>query len=316
MRVVMFGYQTWGHRTLRALLEDPAHEVSLVVTHPKSDHAYEKIWDDSVADLATEHGVPVLLRDRPDDPELEAAIRDAEPDIIVATNWRTWIPPNVFSLPLHGTLNVHDSLLPAYAGFSPLIWALINGEPEVGVTAHIMNEELDAGDVVLQWSVPVGDTDTTTDLFHKTVELFGPITLEGLALIASGRSDWVKQDRSKASFFHKRSIEDSRIDWTWPPEDLERLVRAQSAPYPSAFTFHKGRRLEISKASLSRGCYGGTPGRILMREGDGVVIVAGADARRGQNRGLLIQRVRPENGEEQPAHEYFRTMGGYLTSTP
>ena len=69
MRVVMFGYQTWGHRTLQALL-DSEHEVVLVVTHPKSEHAYEKIWSDSVADLADEHGVPVLIRNRPDDDEL------------------------------------------------------------------------------------------------------------------------------------------------------------------------------------------------------------------------------------------------------
>ncbi|MZE69099.1 methionyl-tRNA formyltransferase, partial [Streptomyces sp. SID5789] len=51
MRVVMFGYQTWGHRTLQALL-DSSHDVVTVVTHPKSEHAYEKIWSDSVADLA------------------------------------------------------------------------------------------------------------------------------------------------------------------------------------------------------------------------------------------------------------------------
>lgn len=63
MRVVMFGYQTWGHRTLQALL-DSDHEVVMVVTHPKSGHVYEKIWDDSVADLAEKHGIPVLLRNR------------------------------------------------------------------------------------------------------------------------------------------------------------------------------------------------------------------------------------------------------------
>ena len=66
------------------------------------------------------------------------------------------MPPEIFDLPPHGTLNIHDSLLPAYAGFSPLIWALINGEKEVGVTAHMMDAELDAGDIVLQRAVPVG----------------------------------------------------------------------------------------------------------------------------------------------------------------
>lgn len=315
MRVVMFGYQTWGHRTLRALL-DSDHEVVLVVTHPRSDHAYEKIWDDSVAELAEKHGVPVLLRYRPDDEELLAALRDAAPDIIVANNWRTWLPSEIFDLPPHGTLNVHDSLLPAYAGFSPLIWALINGEKEVGVTAHRMNAELDAGDIVLQRAVPVGPDDTATDLFHRTVDLIEPIVREALDLIASGRARWVAQDRSKASFFHKRSVEDGRIDWNWPAEDLERLVRAQSDPYPSAFTYHRGERIRVVSAAVSRARYGGTPGRVFIREGDGVVIVAGADARSGQRPGLVLRRLRTEDGTEHAAADYFRTMGGYLTSRP
>ncbi|MBG0830158.1 methionyl-tRNA formyltransferase [Planomonospora sp. ID67723] len=314
MRIAMFGYQTWGHRTLQALL-DSGHEIVLVVTHPRSDHAYEKIWDDSVAELAEAHGVPVLLRNRPDDEELMLRLKEARLDLIVANNWRTWIPPEIFTLPRHGTLNVHDSLLPAYAGFSPLIWALINGEEEVGVTAHMMNEELDAGGIVLQRAVPVGPADTATDLFHRTVDLIGPVVHESLALIASGRTDWTPQDRSKASFFHKRSVEDGNIDWTWPAEDIERLVRAQSDPYPNAFTHYKGERIRVLKASVSKGVYGGTPGRVFIREGDGVVIVAGADARRGRSHGLVIERVRTEDGTDLPATEVFRTMGGYLTRT-
>ncbi|MFJ8433824.1 methionyl-tRNA formyltransferase [Kitasatospora sp. NPDC094019] len=315
MRVVMFGYQTWGHRTLKALLESE-HDVVLVVTHPRSEHAYEKIWSDSVADLAEEHGIPVLIRNRPDDDELLRRLEEAAPDIIVANNWRTWIPPRIYTLPKHGTLNVHDSLLPKYAGFSPLIWALVNGESEVGVTAHLMDEVLDAGDIVRQEAVAVGPTDTATDLFHKTVDLIAPVTVGALDLIAAGRTDFTKQDRSQASFFHKRAEEDIRIDWGWPADALERLVRAQSAPYPAAFTFHRGRRLEILAAVVSEGRYGGTPGRIFYREGDGVVIVAGADARTGRNHGLAVTRVRTEDGRELAATEYFTTMGGYLTARP
>ncbi|MFJ3899016.1 methionyl-tRNA formyltransferase [Streptomyces sp. NPDC090083] len=317
MRVVMLGYQTWGHRTLQALL-DSDHEVVLVVTHPKSEHAYEKIWDDSVAELAAKNDVPVLLRNRPDDAELLDAVREARPDIIVANNWRTWLPPELFDLPPHGTLNVHDSLLPSYAGFSPIIWALINGEARVGVTAHRMNGELDAGDVLIQRSVPVGPTDTATDLFHRTVDLIAPIVRESLDLIASGRDagQWVPQDRSRASFFHKRSAEDSRIDWSWPAERLERLVRAQSDPYPNAYAFHRGERLRIVSAAVSEGRYGGTPGRIFIREGDGVVIVAGPEAHTGRGHGLLVRRVRTDDGTEYAAGDYFRTMGGYLRSRP
>jgi methionyl-tRNA formyltransferase len=315
MRLVVFGYQTWGYRTLAALHE-AGHEVSLVVTHPPSDHAYERIWDDSVEELAIQHGIAVLLRSQPDDEELMSRLKEAEPDVIVATNWRTWLPPHVFGLPQHGTLNVHDSLLPAYAGFAPINWALINGEEQVGVTAHMMDADLDAGDIVLQRAVPVEPRDTATDLYHRTLELFGPITVEGLTLIASGRTDWTPQDRSRASFFHKRAVEDSRIDWIWPAPDIANLVRAQSDPYPNAFTHHQGRTVRILSARVSERRYGGTPGRIFVREGDGVVIVAGPQARTGREHGLVIERLRTEDGQEHAATEYFRTMGGYLTTPP
>lgn len=314
MRIAMFGYQTWGHRTLRALLESE-HEVVLVVTHPHSDHAYERIWADSVADLASEAGIPVELRNRPD-AELADRLGELAPDLLVANNWRTWLPPEIFELPKHGTLNVHDSLLPAYAGFSPLIWALLNGEKEVGVTAHLMDAELDAGPIIAQRAVEVGPRDTATDLFHRTVDLIEPLVTESLEAIASGQARPVPQDRSKATFFHKRSIEDSRIDWSRPAEDIERLVRAQSDPYPNAFTYHRGERLRITRAFVTEKTYGGTPGRVFIREGDGVVIVAGADARYGRSPGLAIEKLRTDDGVEHTATEYFRAMGGYLTRYP
>ena len=184
----------------------------------------------------------------------------------------------------------------------------------VGLTAHLMNEDLDAGDIVVQRAVPVGPADTATDLFHKTVDLIAPVTTEALALIAAGHTDWTPQDRTKASFFHKRSERDSLIDWTWPAEDLERLVRAQSDPYPNAFTYHSGTRIRIISAAVSRAHYGGTPGRIFIREDDGIVIVAGAAARRGHGSGLVLKTIRLDDGTELAAPDYFRTMGGYLTS--
>ncbi len=311
MRVATLGYQTWGHRTLQALI-DSDHEVVLAITHPKSEHVYEQMWADSVADLAAENGVPVHVANKPDD-AFKSALAEAAPDIIVANNWRTWLPAEVFDAPKYGTLNIHDSLLPKYTGFSPLIWALINGEEEVGLTAHLMDEELDAGDIVLQRSTTVGPTDTVTDLFHRTIDMIGPITLDALDLIASGRTDWTPQDRSQATFFHKRAPQDSHVDWSWPAEVIERFVRAQSDPYPNAFAEFKGRRVRILKASVSRGHYGGTPGRVFIQEDDGMVIVAGPDAWSGKNKGLRIERVRLDDGSEYTAAEFFPHGGGYLT---
>ena len=314
MRVVAFGYMTWGRRTIEAVLA-AGHEVALIVTHPDSDNAYEKIFNESVAELAAAHDIPLLVRHRADD-EVRAAVAAAAADVMVVSNWRTWIPPEVFSLPRLGTLNVHDALLPAYAGFAPLNWALINDEREVGVTAHLMNDEFDAGDVVLQWATPVTDDDVVTDLFDRTLAMFGPITVEALALLGSGRAAPAPQDRGIASYFHRRGDEENRIDWNWPARDLFNLVRAQSDPYPNAFCFHGGLRLRILRARVTDAPYGGTPGRIVIRHGGGVVVVAGGDARRGRNPGLLVERVRIDDGRDLAALDYFTHLGGYLTAYP
>jgi methionyl-tRNA formyltransferase len=314
VRVALFGFQTWGYRVLEALLGSE-HEVVLVVTHPKSDHAYESIWSDSVEGLALSKGVPVLVKNRPDS-EVVAAVADA--DVMVACNWRTWIPPEVFTAPRFGALNVHDSLLPRYAGFAPLNWAILNGETEVGVTAHVMDERLDRGDIILQWSVPVGPQDTATDMFHATLEMMGPITLEALGHLERGTGQRIPQDMSQATFFHKRSVEDSLIDWTWPAADIVNLVRAQSDPYPNAYTFADGRRLRVLQASVSSERCGGTAGRVFARtvDGDGVIIVCGPGAHRGANPGLVIERVRDDEGREGPAREFFTRLGGYLRRSP
>ena len=112
VRVVMFGYQTWGYRTLAALLKS-RHEMCLVVTHPASDHAYESIWADSVEDLAREAGIEVFLAKRPT-PQLVDRVRELAPDVMVANNWRTKLPEELFGIPRYGTVNLHDSLLPQF----------------------------------------------------------------------------------------------------------------------------------------------------------------------------------------------------------
>ncbi|MFI0776304.1 methionyl-tRNA formyltransferase [Streptomyces sp. NPDC021212] len=315
MRVVYMGYQTWGHRVLEALL-DSEHEIPLVITHPSSNHAYETIWNDSVAHLAEQHEIPVLERKYANDDEVAELLRELKPDLLVSSDWRSWVAPHIYALATYGAINIHDALLPRYGGFAPLNWALINGEPEVGVTVHFMNEDFDLGDIVVQKRVAVEDKDTVTDLFHKTVDLFAPAILESLELIGSGRTDWIKQDPSQATFFHKRSLEDSRIDWNWSAKDISNLVRAQVDPYPNAFAYYKGQRIRIVAASVSSMRLGGRVGRVFRPEGEGVAIVCGPDARSGAEYGLVVERVRTEDGTQYNGVDFFRTMGGYVTSRP
>lgn len=88
----------------------------------------------------------------------------------MVNSWYTWMPPELYNLPPHGTLNLHDSLLPKGTGFSPVIWSLISGESQIGLTVHRMDENLDTGDVLVQHSLPIGPRDSGT---HQTGAL-GP----------------------------------------------------------------------------------------------------------------------------------------------
>ncbi|MBF6297702.1 methionyl-tRNA formyltransferase [Nocardia amamiensis] len=308
MRIVSFGFQTWGRKTLQALI-DSEHEVVLAVTHPASAQSYKAIWSDSVEELAREHGIPVHLTERADSGTIDL-VKRAEPDVIVVNSWYTWMPAELYNLPPHGTLNLHDSLLPKFTGFSPVLWALISGESEFGLTVHRMDDGLDTGDILVQHSLPIGPADTGTDLVLRGMELIPGALNEALAALESGTAVWRPQNKAERTYFHKRSDRDSRIDWNWTAEDLERFVRALSEPYPRPFTFYRGERIEVLEARVSEARYGGTPGRVIVQEGGGAV-VTGPDAHRGGNRGLVITRVRTAAGVAQSGAEFF-SRGGYL----
>lgn len=312
MRVVMFGFQTWGRKTLQALIHSH-HDVVLVVTHPDSKTTYKAMWSDSVADLAAQYGIPVHRTDRADPATIDLVSR-AKPEVIVVNSWYSWLPPQLYELPPHGTLNLHDSLLPKFAGFSPMLWALISGATETGVTVHRMDAGLDTGDILVQQRIPIEPDVTGTELVLAGMELIPKVLDEALGALENGTAVWRPQNSAERSYFHKRSQRDSLIDFTWPAADLERFVRALSHPYPRAFSFYRGQRLEILSARVCDFPVGGTPGRVVALA-DGAAVVCGPAAFRGRNRALLITTVRTPDSTEHDAAKFF-TRGGYLTATP
>ncbi|MFZ3291134.1 methionyl-tRNA formyltransferase [Mycobacterium sp.] len=312
MRMVFFGFQTWGYKTLQALI-DLDHEVVLAVTHPTSEECYKAIWSAPVEELAREHGIRVHLAERVDAETIDL-VKRAEPDVIVVNSWYYRMPLELYDLPPHGTLNLHDSLLPRFTGFSPVLWSLISGESEFGLTVHRMDDGLDTGDILVQRSVPIGPTDTGTELVLRGMDLIPGVLAEALNALESGTAVWRPQSKAERTYFHKRSERDSLIDWSWPAEDLARFVRALSDPYPRAFTFYRGERIEVLEAQVSDASYGGTPGRVIVQE-EGGAVVCGPDTYRGGNRGLVITRIRSADGVECSGEKYFR-RGGYLNSQP
>ena len=311
MRVAVFGYQSWGHRTLSAAIS-AGHDVVLVVTHPVSEHPYEQMWADSVEDLARSHDIPVCITDRAGQDVIDA-LRDASPDIIIANNWRTLLPADVYTIPSHGAINIHDGLLPEYAGFSPVLWALLNRETHVGVTVHEMNDTLDGGPIIAQRSIPVGPTDTTTDLVSKTIDLIEPLLVDVLRDIDNGHVRKHAQDPTRATYFHKRGEKESRISFSLPAEDIELLVRAQSDPYPNAYFDFRGDRVRVTKAHVSRGRFGGTPGRVTIASEGGIAVVCGSSKANAPSPAIILDELKLEDGTHISATEYFGQRAGYIS---
>lgn len=177
--------------------------------------------DQTIKLLAKAHGIPTFLRAHP--PEFTA-------DVSIAAGWR-WL------LDVPELVILHDSLLPRYRGFSPLITALLNGETEVGVTAFMAREEPDTGPIVTQRSTPVSYPVRMRTVLDRVVDLYDEITKQVCADLLNGEPlRYVEQDHSQATYSVWRDDQDYRIDWAWDAYKILRLVDAASHPFPGAWT--------------------------------------------------------------------------------
>lgn len=241
-RAVVFAYHNVGVKCLSVLL---AHkiEVSLVVTH--NDNPAEKIWFDSVAKLAAQHGLPAITPDDPNTADIVERIRALQPDFLFSFYYRNMLKPALLAIPKRGALNMHGSLLPKYRGRVPVNWAVIKGETATGATLHYMTEKPDAGDIVEQQAVPILPDETAADVFGKVTAAAVSVLDRSLPALVAGNAPRVQQDPKLATYFGGRKPADGCIDWRQPAEEVHNLVRGVAPPYPGAFTTIAGRTLRI-----------------------------------------------------------------------
>jgi methionyl-tRNA formyltransferase len=311
MRVVLLGYQTWGRRSLEALLGRADTAVQLVVTHAHGSDPYEQVWTESIGEPARAAGIELVELGPDCNGELRSLLATAAADVVVASDWRSFVPRDVLSLAPLGGVNVHDALLPRYGGFAPINWAIARGEAEVGVTAHLMSPAIDLGDVIVQERLPVGPDETAGEVAERVFGRVGPITVAALDRLETPGFVPTPQTREQSTMFHRRTIGDGRIDWSRPAREVHNLVRAQADPYPNAFTTHANRRLFVQRTSLPSRAYCGTPGRVACLACGGVVVICGREAGR-ENQGLILHRVAPDGGSPVHATDYFTETGADL----
>jgi methionyl-tRNA formyltransferase len=262
-RILFFGYSEVGYACLSLLLERGDNVVALI-TH--EDNPNEKIWFKTPAVAAREKGIPVFTPESVNTPEWRDRIAALKPDLILSVYYRHMIGTKILALPPLGAFNMHGSLLPKYRGRAPINWAVLHGEPRIGMTLHRMVKDPDAGAVVDQDGVEIGPRDTAEQAFRKVLPCARRVLARQISALLAGTAKETPQDDSQATYFTGRKPEDGRIQWSRTSRQIFNLIRAVTDPYPGAFTNIGDVRLMVwwaetdSPATKGRR---GKPGEIL-----------------------------------------------------
>jgi len=260
MKTIVFAYAEMGCAGISALL-NAGYEISAIFTH--ADTSPESHAFPSVARLAAEQGIPVYAPEDASHPLWVDRIKAMQPDFIFSFYYRALLSDSILRTARLGAFNLHGSLLPKYRGRAPLNWVLVNGETETGVTLHHMVKRADAGDIVAQQRVAIDAQDNALTLHRKLVACATEL-LEG-ALPAMKRGDIAArpQNHSEATLVGRRTPDDGRINWAWPAQRVNNLVRAVTDPWPGAFAFAGTLKFVVWKGRVHADAPPAKPGTVL-----------------------------------------------------
>ncbi len=278
MRVVFMGTPDFSVGTLRELVK-AGYEVVGVVSQPDKPKGRGKsLMPTPVKEAALELGLPVYQPKKVRDPEFMEVLRELAPEVIVVVAFGQIIPQSILELPTYGCINVHASLLPKYRGAAPIQWAVIDGEPESGVTIMKMDAGLDTGDMISKVVVPIEKDETGGSLFDKLSEAGAKLLVDTLPSIVDGTAVYEKQpEESTTPYAAMIQKQLGNIDWERPAVEIERLIRGLS-PWPSAFTKLNGKTLKIWRAQVmdeSEKDSDAVPGTVLRTDANGLCVKTG-----------------------------------------
>jgi methionyl-tRNA formyltransferase len=300
LRIVFMGTAQWACASLKALLAWKPCEIAAVVTQPDRPGGRDmKTRPSPVKSLAAEAGLRVSQPARARDPAFAADLEALQPDVIVVAAYGQILPRVVLDLPRFGCVNVHASLLPKYRGAAPIQWAILNNEPETGVSIMRMAAGLDTGDVLSRRATPIGPDETADALGERLAVMGGELLVDTLPSYAAGAITPEPQDNAAATVARKITKEDGRLDWSRPALELRNRMRAFT-PWPGVFLnwAEPGRQrlLKIWTAQIEP--RQGLPGEVLQADKTGLVVACGTDA-------LRIGQLQLEGGRKMTAAEFL-----------
>jgi methionyl-tRNA formyltransferase len=248
---------------LRALLDSPRHDVIAVITRPPARAGRGRRPAASpVAALAADAGVRVLTPGRPSEPEFLAELAGLHPDCCPVVAYGALLPPAALAVPVHGWVNLHFSLLPAWRGAAPVQHALLHGDEITGASTFRIEAGLDTGPVFGVVTEAIRPEDTAGDLLGRLAVSGAGLLLATLDGIADGALQAVPQPAEGVSVAPKITVGDACVDWTKPARHIDRLVRA-CTPTPGAWTTFRDERLKLGPVRL-RGAHDLEPGELRV----------------------------------------------------
>ncbi len=291
LRSVFMGTPAFAVPSLRALAG--ATTLIGVVSQPDRPRGRGLASQPSpVSAVAFDLGVPLLRPASVKDPETQQALATWKPDVLVVAAYGKILPRVLLDLPTLAPVNVHASLLPRHRGAAPIAAAIRAGDAETGVSIMLMSEAMDAGDVLLQRSIPITGAHTTESLTTDLAALGANALAEALAALRADGLTATPQNPDLVTYAARLEKDDGRIDWTADAATIERTIRAYT-PWPSAFTTLEGRTVKVLAARVADATVAGPPGSIEVR-GDSVRVATGGAA-------LDLMTVQAEGRKAMPA---------------
>lgn len=204
----------------------------------------------SIVEYAQMNKIPLFIGN-PRNQKAVNFLSQFKTDIILSINYLFIVQQEIINHPKLYAINFHGSLLPKYRGRTPHVWSIINGEKETGITAHKMEEGCDTGDILLQYTIEIQPLFTGSDILNIYNEKYPQMIYEILDYIDKNTLKSFKQNEENATYFGKRTPDDGQINWNWQKERIYNWIRAQSDPYPGAYSYVNNKKVIIDKISFT-----------------------------------------------------------------
>ncbi|EME61989.1 methionyl-tRNA formyltransferase [Amycolatopsis decaplanina] len=250
MRLVFAGTPEPAVPSLRALLASEQHEVVAVVTRPDAQAGRgRRVVRSPIGALADEHGIEVLTPPKASDPAFLARLAEISPDACPVVAYGALLPQAALDIPVHGWVNLHFSLLPAWRGAAPVQAAIRAGDEITGATTFRIVKELDAGPVYGVVTEQIAGTDTAGETLARLAESGAKLLVSTMDGIADGTLRAVAQTGDGVSYAPKVTVEDARVSFADPAAAVDRQIRAVT-PEPGAWAEFRGERLKLGPVTV------------------------------------------------------------------